>query len=287
MPKNIVSIIFDPPVGTSNGRQYVTDFDFKLTATARFVQPPDVTDAQVDGWLTVMGARRNTESVPCNEAGTGKLRKIKIIRASGNTFTLPFALKANALALAGAVRNDLKDVAGNSVVCMQLIGEYFPHLNDELGLTYTSGQVATSHKAPITAKKQNYLSGTINYTSDVSGAIITNIRSITEKDTEDPAAQIESEWDGCTGGLINITACGNGRRNPRKHRRYIVEFATKLDPTDTNEKEQTESIEVPVQSDVNAEIFACGEKLAALQGAYCIGYRGESYDRVHKLLPPL
>jgi hypothetical protein len=77
------------------------------------------------------------------------------------------------------------------------------------------------------------------------------------------------------------------RRNPRKHRRFLLSIATKFDIADNAESPQTETIELPVKSAVatgKGSIKECGEAAAAMPGVYCVGYRGESYDRVHKLL---
>lgn len=279
MPKNIKSFRF---VSGTNG--YITDIGQDLSVSSRFVVPPDISEANADLIVAAVGGTVNTVSAPCSDSGLGDLRKLTFIRESGNTMSIAVPIAANIITAATTIKGILDAVAGNKVVCIKLSGEYFAHLNDELGLNFNAGDVAPTHKAPSTAKKQNFLSGSIAYTSDVSGAILVPVRSITEKTTEDPAAQLETEWQSCTGGLQDVTGCGNGRKNPRKHRRYIVDFATKADITDTTETAQTESIEVPVSSNVASSIKSCGENLAALTGAFCIGYRGESYDRIHKLL---
>lgn len=280
MPKNIKSFRF---VSGTNG--YITDIGEPLTVSSRFVVPPDITDANADLIVAAVGGTVNTESAPCSDSGLGDLRKLTFIRESGNTMSIAVPIAANILTAATTIRGILNSVAGNQVVCIKLTGEYFAHLNDELSLNFNIGDVATSHKAPSSAKKQNFLSGSIAYTSDVSGAILVPVRSITEKTAEEPAAQLGTEWASCTGGIQPVTGCGNGRRNPRKHRRFIVDFATKADVTDVNEATQVESIEVPVSTNVATSIKSCGESLAALAGAFCVGYKGESYDRIHKLLP--
>jgi hypothetical protein len=63
-----------------------------------------------------------------------------------------------------------------------------------------------------------------------------------------------------------------------------LNFATKSDPAATIELPQSETIEVPVKAFAGSLIEACGQNLAGLTGLYCIGYRGESYRKVHKLI---
>jgi hypothetical protein len=83
------------------------------------------------------------------------------------------------------------------------------------------------------------------------------------------------------GAFVNALACrGKGRRNPRKHRRFLMTFAV----GDATNRE-TETTELPVKDAEAASILSCGQTAAALNGLYCIGYKGESYARYHKLLP--
>jgi hypothetical protein len=176
----------------------------------------------------------------------------------------------------------------NPVVCIKLYGEEFLNLNDELGVNFTGTAFAPSHKAPATATKQNFASGVIAYETDAANpigtSVIHSIRSITEKATNDFAAQLGTAAAGCIGDFLTLQNCGNGRRNPRKHRRFILDFATKADPADGAEESQSERIEVPVAGGGALDILACGNSLATLTGLYCIGFVGESYSRFHKLL---
>ena len=281
MPKNIKSFRF---VSGTNG--YVTDIGEELSISSRFVVPPDITEENADLIVAAVGGTVNTEdNAPCSDSGLGTPRKLTFIRESGNTMSIAVPLSGGAIITAATtIKGILDAVTGNTVVCIKLDGEYFGHLNDELGLNFNAGDVAPSHKSPSTAKKQNYLTGSIAYTSDVSGPILVPVKSITEKTTQDPAAQLETEWQSCTGGIQAITGCGMGRKNYRKHRRFKVQFATKVDVANADETEQIESIEVPISSNVSSDIKSCGENLAALTGAFCVGYEGESYSCLHKLL---
>lgn len=281
MPKTVLSYRF--PVGGGAGDPYTTDDGDELDATGRFVLPPDIDLLSAQAIINAIGAVPLVDNAICSDSALGKLRKLIFYRESGNTMSVAFSDIGNALTVADTIRG-LLNTANNNVVCIKLEGEEFRNLNDRMQLNYT-GTTAVSHKAPVSAQKQNFLTGTINYTSDVTGAGLRSIRSITEKSTNEPAAQLGSEFTNCAGALQEIIGCANGRRNPLKHRRYILDFVTKLDPTDTAENSQTESIEMPIASNTAADILTCGRNLAALDGAYCIGYKGESYSRIHRLLP--
>ena len=236
------------------------------------------------------GATLNTETAPCSDTGLGDLRKLQFIRESGNTMSVAVDNRTNILNTATTIKALLDGVnAGNNkVVCIKLEGEYFANLNDEFGVTYDGTTFATSHKAPSSASKQNFVSGIIAYNSDAAnpfGNTVTQpIRSITENAANIFAAQLDTTPTSCIGDLLDIQSCGNGRRNPRKHRRFLLTFATKADPTDTAEGAQTETIELPVADHLATGIEACANEAAGLEGLYCLGYQGESYSRIHKLI---
>ncbi len=284
MPKTIISYRFpvNPGAGPASGQSYTTDNGEVLNVTGRFVLPPDLDLSSAQSIVTAIGAEIITENTICSDNVLGKLRKLIFYRASGNTMSVSFSSKDDALTVATAVKGVL-DAGNSEVVCIKLEGEEFRNLNDRMQLNYT-GTTAISHKAPSSADKQNYLTGGINYTSDVTGPELRLIRSITESSDNVPAAQIISAFTACAGTVQDSVGCGNGRRNPMKHRRFIVDFVTKLDPTDAAENSQTESIEVPTASSSEADILNCGRAIAALPGAYCIGYKGESHSRIHRLI---
>ena len=81
---------------------------------------------------------------------------------------------------------------------------------------------------------------------------------------------------------------GKGRRNPYQHRRFELTFAVGTPGVNLGDPptiDGTETIELPVRATTATDILNCGVAAASLQGAYCIGYRGESYSRFHKILP--
>lgn len=285
MPKTVVSYRY---VAGTNG--YFTDTNTELSVTGRFVLPPDLTEANRDAILTAMGATLNTESAPCSDTGLGDLRKLEFIREGGNSMSAAVSVKDNILTVASTIKGvlDAANSGNNRVVCIKLTGEYFANLNDEFGVSYDGTTFATSHKAPATALKQNFASGVIAYEADAAnpvGSTVTHsIKSITDKDTNEFATQLGTVAAGCVGDFLDLQNCGNGRRNPRKHRRFLLTFATKINPADTAEAASSETIELPVKGGGALDIQACGNNAAGLTGLYCLGYRGESYSRIHKLL---
>ena len=179
------------------------------------------------------------------------------------------------------------NAAGDDVVCIKLMGEYFPDLADELGLNYRN-TIAVSHDA-LGESKQFYNAGQIAYTSDTGSIEFHPIKSITDNENA-PATQIAPVWGDCVGDFETVLACrGKGRKNPREHRRFGLTLAIGTqsiseDGTPNFEITDTETIEVPVKSGLASEILTCGQAAASLLGVYCIEYKGESYDRFHKTL---
>lgn len=285
MPKNVVSFQF--VAGTN---PYISDLNQNLSISSRFVAPPDLDGIGIGVMVTAVGGVITNEPAVCSDSALGTPRKLQFIRQSGNSFSIAVADVTSMIATANTIKGIIDPLNGgvNPVVCIKLIGESFGNLNDELGVSYDGTAFAPSHKAPATALKQNFASGVIAYEADAANpyglSVTHSIRSITEKDTNEFAAQLGTAAASCIGDFLTIQSCGNGRRNPRAHRRYILDFATKADPSDTAESSQSERIEVPVSGGGALDILACGNALAALTGLYCIGYMGESYDRFHKLL---
>ena len=283
MPRTVIPVRFVP----DNGTGYLTDIGNDIAANSRFILPPDVDQAQAATILANIGAQPlslASQAIPCPDTVNADLRRLRFFRASGGSMSVPVSSRANLINAATIIQGILT-AAGDAAVCIKLEGEYFPDLADELGMNY-QGTVATSHVA-VGSSKQFYYTGQIAYNRDADGVIFQPIKSITNNENA-PATQIASAWSGCVGDFENVLPCrGKGRRNPLKHRRFELTFAigtAGADPGDPATIDSTETIEIPVISSTASEILACGQAAAALIGAYCIGYRGESNDRFHKLL---
>jgi hypothetical protein len=283
MPKRVATFTYIKGV---NG--YITDTAEPISISRRVHFPPDVTDTQLNEIAIASGATLIAPPVVCEEnPGASNPRYLNFIRESGNSVSIPLGNRTALLTLAGQVKGILDQDAGNKVVCIELYGEYFRNLNDQFGINYTGTVFAKSHASPIGAPKQYYYTGTINYDADAATTVgagkTVRIRSIS--DVEDgPATQIAAEFDQCTGGFLNVTSCPKGRRKERQHRRYLLSFFTKSDPDVTVELPKLETIEMPVKDFTGTSISGCGENLASLPGLFCLGYRGESFKRVHTLL---
>jgi hypothetical protein len=282
MPKTIVPVRFVPDSGTG----YVMDIGTDIAANGRFVLPPDVPQTEISTILTNIGAQPLSavgDPIPCSDASNADLRKLEFIRSNGNSMSVPVSSRANLLNAATVIRGVLNS-AGADVVCIKLIGEYFPDLADELGLNY-GNDFAVSH-VPTTGGKQYYHAGNISYETDAtsgvagSSVVFQPVKAISDLETA-ASSQLSAAWTGCVGPFVDALACrGKGRRNPRKHRRYLMTFAV-----GSATARQTETTELPVKDAEAASILSCGQAAAALNGLYCIGYQGESYARYHKLLP--
>ena len=285
MPKTVISYQIAASGNAAAPTGYISDIGTELSYRGTFNLPPDLDLAQAAVIVNAVGGTISDEPVPCSDGNaSGRFRKLVFIRASGNTMSIVVPKRTDIITVATNIRTVLNaGAAGNNVVCVKLLGEIFNNLNDELAVNYT-GTIAKSHRAVAGSLKQNFISGVINYSNDFGNTSVQSVRSITEKEANEPAAQLGGAWAGCTDGLLNLLNCGNGRRNPRKHRRYVLTFATKFDVAANAEESQSEIIQLPVAKSLAADIKACGTSAAALVGLYCIGYQGESYDRVHKLL---
>ena len=285
MPRNVVPVSFVPDDGTG----YLMDIGSEIAANGRFVLPPDIPQTEISTILANIGAQPLSavgDSIPCSDSIGATLRKLLFIRSNGGSMSVPVSSRADLLNAATVIRG-LLNSNGPEVVCIKLLGEVFLDLADELGMNY-GGDFATSH-VPNPGDKQYYHSGNIQYQTDANTGTISEVfqpvKAITDLENA-PSTQLTAAWTGCVGAFEEALACrGKGRRNPRKHRRYTLTFATKADPASTTEAAKTETAELPVKSAAAADILSCGQAAAALNGAYCIGYQGESYARYHKLLP--
>ncbi len=285
MPKTVITFNF-----TINVNPYTSDLNINYTINSRFNAPPDIDGIAAAAIVTAAGGIITNETAVCSDGNGIKPRKLYFIRASGNSMSVAIAQSTNLISAATAIKGILDGANGgsNPVVCIKLEGEKVKNLNDELGISYDGTTFATTHAAPTDAEKQNYVTGVISYESDatnpIGGSVLQPIRSITEKATNDFAAQLGTVPATCGLNVLTVLTCPGGRRNSRDHRRFTLYFATKADPADTEEVPQTETIELPVAGGGALDILACANAAAALPGLYCLDYKGENYDKLHKSL---
>jgi hypothetical protein len=266
---------------------YLADRGRRIDYTGRFVMPPDldfpadaVTIANVAGGTG--DVEENTSDNPCPVGLDFLPRKLVFIRKSGNSVSVPIGERAN-LETAQDVIVGVLNKPGNEVVCIKLEGETWINLNNELSLTYTANEIATDSRPPNGLKQYIY-AGQIQYESDIftGDVVFTSVKVATDVDGS-PPTNLGATWGTCVGAFETSNfSCG---RDKRDHRRYLLDFVVgNVDNTDPNNpvvtNRRSERKEVPVRDYEAAPILQCGRNLAALAGAYCIGYQGESYNRV-------
>ncbi len=294
MPKITVPVRF--PEGATS--KYLTDWGDSIITSATFNLPPDIDATGRDAIVAAIGGTEDADLPPCPSIN-GSLRKLKFTRAKGNTMSVPVRSRADLLTAATTIRGvlDAGGSADNKVVCIDLIGEDFPNINDEMSLSYSSNTFAKTHRAPATAPRQWNYYGNIQYQADSTNpagvVIFQPVKTMTDVQDSAPT-QLDTEWLGCAGEFEIAVPCPRsaGRLNPLKHRRFVMTFLTKSaavndsgnPPAGIEAGYKPERTEVPVQHYDAGLIKTCGEGLASLTGAYCIGYLGESYRLFHRLV---
>lgn len=293
MPKQTISVRF--PEGDAS--KYIMDNGDAIIASAVFNLPPDIDSTGKAAILNAIGGVEDADLPPCRINGT--LRKLVFLRAQGNTMSVPVRTRQDLLSAATAIQGVLNSggSSDNPVVCIYLMGEEFANLNDELGISYTAGTFAKTHRADANATKQYMWSGNVEYEADstnpAGGVIFQPVKTMTDVENTAPT-QLGSEWSGCAGDFILAVPCPRprGRRNPLQHRRYTLTLLTKSQevadaanpPAGVESDFEVEQTEVPVKHHEASLIKTCGQALATLTGVYCIGYQGESYKLFDKLL---
>ncbi len=282
MGRKFVSLNF---TSDGAGAGYIADRGAELSIRARFILPADIALAEANNIATAVGGTINDEPSVCSDSNSGDPRRLYFYRENGGSMSVPVRRRDDILTAATTIKGILDaGTAGGQVVCIKLEGEEFLNLNDELGVNYNAGDIARSHKTDDTAPRQYYLTGAMSYQTDtpLGNGVIQPVKSITNN-LDAPASKLSTVWTDCVGNLIDVN-CGNGRRNPRDHRRYILTHVTQEDIASVTETPVQETIELPVASSLATEINTCGTNAGAIPGLICIGYKGESYDRIHKLI---
>jgi hypothetical protein len=222
----------------------------------------------------------------CGESISGDARRLVFYRDDGSSMSVPVANRGFLDSAANVVKGVLIS-SGRKVTCIKLVGEYWSNLNDELGLSYTAGTVAPTHRS-VGNGKQHYYTGIMTYQSDAykasaqSNQFLLKVKSISDLENA-PASQIGTQvWNGCVGELSKAAfSCGGKQRNKRRHRRFLLDFATAVSG---NVITEVESIELPHKNSDASSIATCGQAAAVLPGIVCIGYRGESYSRFNTVI---
>lgn len=251
---------------------------------AKSVFPPDMTQVQAGAIINDAGGTllkfAGVEVNPdpgsiCSEQSNLRPRDLTFIRKNGNSISIKVADRTALIATATAIRDRIDGVnADFPVVCIKLDGEEFLNIYDELG---GSGTVTATGTPPRgTGAKQEVHHGSIPYQSDAGfGTVkIMPVKILTDV-ADAPPTFLGGTWDSCVGPFEQFQNCAG--QEPRDHRRYILTVAATGDVGSFTS-------EVPVLSHTEDDILQCGQNLAGLDPVYCVGYKGENNDRLHKLL---
>ncbi|MGL5876392.1 MAG: hypothetical protein ACRC2V_01180, partial [Xenococcaceae cyanobacterium] len=161
MPKTVITAQF------GGDDSYEMDIGNLIGGNSRFILPPEIDFAQAATILDVIGAKplsSITDGV-CSEGTNGEFRKLVFVRDDGSSMSVPIAKRSDIFS-AGNVIKGILQASGRTVTCIKLVGEKWRILNEELGLSYTAGEVATSHKPNGGATKQYYYTGSVQYQTD-------------------------------------------------------------------------------------------------------------------------
>lgn len=263
-----------------------------ISLVKNFVVPPDMTQQQATDIVLAAGGELisfgnidvvpGTRNIPCSDSANFKPRKLKVIRANGNSFSIVLADRAGVIAASETIRATVDAIsATNPVVCTQLIGEEYSNIYDEL---IPAGSPAPAPGAPsrpgaAVGKGAKYSGLMLAYSSDVPFQAITLAKFAVATETIGaPPALLGQALIDCLGTVQLGSLCPPSTSRTPRH--FIVTSLVTGDEPDTT---VTQVNKVPTASEAAADIITCGTALATLESTACLGYKGESYSRVHLL----
>ena len=259
---------------------YLADWDLlgkDLKVSGRFSRPPALGATAVDGILAAIGATRKnpTQKAPCPPPASFDPRRLVFYFATGGSISVPFAQKANAVALATTLKGLLQGDLG-AVTCIQLIGEKWGRVEEELrptGITLAPGpdiRVAVGSKNPVFA-------GSYSYTSDNGRNSVQTVRQNTDS-TAVPATPFSvyaTPINNALGPLLSQGCGGVGNITPRH---YKVKVLT------TNSVNPVRQLIIPVATNEALGIRGIGTGLSSITQTMCLNYEGESDSRLSRLI---
>lgn len=262
---------------------YTDDMGTVRQLTARFAVPPDMTPAIAIGLAAQAGGvavlPTDPKGAACPDAGV-KGRKLTFIRQDGNSISFTMGDRLTLIAQATGMRATIDALTGtNPVVCIKLDGEYYPNLFDELAPAAPGPRVpGISSRPPAPATKQYQHFGTFSYLSD---AIYGTTYQLPFKIASNlPANAAPAEYDAflSAAGVIPVATSPCPGSDPRIPRRFLVQSVV-----NQNAAIISQTAEIPVAGHLPASILAIGQQIAAATSTQCVGYRGESNSRFHRL----
>lgn len=271
----------------ADGNPYTTDFGDDRIFVSRFDIPAGLAEATADGLVAALGATPvpigDVTPIPCADSASKNFNprflefSFRNINGGNSKLKLALPQRANVITTAQAVKDIIQGAApggfGGIVGCVRLIGE--KHTNVYERFAPAGGKTITNSPQFSTAK----YSAALGYTADVQpGQVITANMSV-DTDGIGLAPSSITNWDALANALGGLQPCG-GERKIRNIRRFIVDTVY----ADPNGDQQVQKTVVPVASATATDIVAGGTALAALTPVICLGYRGESFDRVQRFL---
>jgi hypothetical protein len=265
--------------------RYQSDRGTLHTLRSRFVIPPDMTDAQATQVVDLLGAAEvlPTDPAPvCPDEGV-QGRKLIFIRQDGSSLSVvaPVRIDNTLVTLAGSIRAVLNTLTGtNPVVCVKLDGEFWPQLIDELSPTPPPARTPGTSSRPLaSAGSKNFVwSGVFNYFSDATYGSQHLLPFRIASNTANAAPELYGNVL-TNANVTPVAASPCPGTNPRTPRHYIVQSIVTQDGATVGQEAK-----IPVGNNPAPGILDIGRELAALPSTVCLSYKGESNDRLHRLL---
>ena len=242
----------------------------------RFNQPPAMSDANATAMLATLGltAADPTAKLPCLPPGSFSPRKLKFSFASGGSLAVPVLNRANLISIATTLKANLATYLGTQVVCIELIGEEWKRLDEELrpaGVTPTPGPDIR----PTTGTVNPTFSVSMSYSSDGGKTVAQSVRMNSDQAGNLPFSGYSLEIVGTLGATLP-KGCGGGSNI--KPRRFEIDFLT------TSPANPVRQLIIPVASETAANINAAGVGIATKPQTLCLRYFGESDGRFSRLI---
>lgn len=259
---------------------YLADWDIlgkNLNISGRFSRPPALSAGAVNSILEAIGATRKSATLkaPCPPPSSFDPRRLVFYFQTGGSISVPFARKADALALATSIRGLLQADLG-AISCIQLTGEKWGRVEEELrpaGVDIAPGadiRVAAGSKNPV-------FSGSFRYTNDSGRTSVETVRQNTDS-TATPATPFSVYATPITNALGTLLTQGCGGVGNVTPRRYTVKILT------TNTNNPVRQLIVPVATRDGLGIRGIGIGLASITQTMCLSYEGESDSRFSRLI---
>lgn len=270
-----------------DGNPYTTDFGDARVFVGRFDIPAGLAEGTADTVVAALGATPvpigDEVPIPCADSATKNFNPrfleftFRAVDGSNRKLKLALPTIANVITTAQAIKTAIEGAApggfGGRVGCVRLIGEKHTNVYER----FAPAAAKTIANAPqFNVAKY---AASLGYTADVQPGQVITARTIVATDVINVAPSAITNWDTLANALGGLQPCG-GERKLRDVRRFIVDTVY----ADPNGDQQIQKTNVPVASNAPANITAGGTALAALPPVICLGYRGETFNRVNRFL---